>query len=84
MRKTLGALAAAAVLGVATAAFAAQATGMITHIDTMKHRVTLGNGQTFHVAKYVKLGGHKVGEKVTLTYSKYGKTMDARMIKPAP
>ena len=58
MRKMLGALTAAAVLGVATAAYAVQATGTITNIDTMKHSVTLGKGQTFHVAKHVKLGSY--------------------------
>jgi len=84
MRKMLGALTAAAVLGVATAAYAVQATGTITNIDTMKHSVTLGKGQTFYVAKHVKLGAYKVGEKVTLTYSKYGRTMDARAIRAAP
>ena len=83
MRKMLGATA-AALLGVATAAYAAHATGTITNIDTMKHSVTLGKGQTFHVAKRVKLGSYKVGEKVTLIYSKYGKTMDARAIRAAP
>ena len=84
MRKMLGALTAAAVLGIATAAYAAQSTGTITNINMMKHSVTLGNGQTFHVAKYVKLGSHKVGQKVTVTYSKYGKTMDAKAIRVAP
>ena len=84
MRKMLGALTAAAVLGVATAAYAAQATGTITNIDTMKNSVSLGTGQTFHVAKHVKLGSYKVGEKVTLTYSRYGKTMDAKAIRVAP
>ena len=84
MRKMLGALTAAAVLGIATAAYAAQATGTITHMDTEKHSVTLGKGQSFHLAKHVKLVGYKVGEKVTLTYSKHGKTLAAKAIKVAP
>ena len=58
--------------------------GTITHMDTVKHSVTLGKGQSFHVAKHVKLVGYKVGEKVTLTYSKHGKTLAAKAIKVAP
>jgi Protein of unknown function (DUF1344) len=48
-----------------------------------KHSVTLNNGSTYDVAKDVKLDSLKIGEKVTLTYSQSGKTMDVTAIKPA-
>ena len=83
MRIVLSALAGAAILGAATAAYAAEATGIIKSIDISKHEVTLNNGSTYDVAKSVKLDGLKVGEKVRLTYSQSGKAMEATAIKPA-
>ena len=67
MRIMLTALAAAAILGAANMAYAAEATGTIKSIDMSKHTVTLDNGSTFDLAKSVKLDGMKVGEKITLT-----------------
>ena len=85
MRVALSAAAAAAVIGAATLAFAADmtATGKIKSIDISKHEITLDNGSMYSVAKGVSLGKMKTGEKVTLTYNKSGKTMDATAIKPA-
>jgi hypothetical protein len=83
MRTIFVTLAAGAILGFATTAFAAEATGTIKTIDMSKHSLTLNNGSTYDVAKDVKLDGLKVGEKVTLTYSQSGKAMDATAIKPA-
>ena len=83
MRIMLSALAAAAILGAANLAYAAEATGTIKSIDMSKHTVTLDNGSTYDVAKNIKLNGMRVGERVTLTYQQSGKAMDATAIKPA-
>lgn len=83
MRIMLSALAAAAILGAANLAYAAEATGNIKSIDMSKHTVTLDNRSTYDVAKSIKLNGMKVGERVTLTYQQSGKAMDATAIKPA-
>ena len=83
MRTILAAFAAASILGVATAAYAAEASGTIKDLDMSKHSVTLNNGSTYDVAKGVKLDGLKIGEKVTLTYSQSGKTIEATAIRPA-
>ncbi len=82
MRILLSVLAAAAILGAANLAYAAEATGKIKSIDMSKHTVTLDNGSTYDVALSVKLNGMKVGERVTLTYQQSGKAMDATLIKP--
>jgi Cu/Ag efflux protein CusF len=79
----LSVLAAAAILGAANLAYAAEATGTIKSIDMSKHEVTLNNGSTYDVAKSVKLDGLKVGEEVRLTYSQSGKAMEVTAIKPA-
>jgi Cu/Ag efflux protein CusF len=83
MRTILATFAAMAILGGATVAFAAEASGTIKALDMSKHSVTLNNGSTYDVAKDVKLDGLKIGEKVMLTYSQSGKTMDVTSIKPA-
>lgn len=83
MRIMLSALAAAAILGAANLAYAAEATGTIKSIDMSKHTVTLDNGSTYDVAKDVKFNGMRVGERVMLTYQQSGKAMDATAIKPA-
>lgn len=83
MRMLFGAVAAASVIGLAGAAYAAQASGTIKSLDTAKDMITLDNGATYDVAKGVSLAGFKVGEKVTVTYTQSGKMMDATAIKPA-
>jgi Cu/Ag efflux protein CusF len=86
MRMMLSVFTAAAILGGATVAFAATpstATGTIKSIDMTKHSMTLSNGSTYAVDKSVSLSDMKAGEKVTVTYTKTGSTMDASAIKPA-
>ena len=86
MRVTPSAIAAAAVLGAVTVAYAAgtanTTTGTIKSIDMSKPAITLDNGLTYDVAKGVSLAGMKAGEKVTLTYTQAGKTRDVTAIKP--
>jgi Cu/Ag efflux protein CusF len=72
-----------ALLGAASVAYAADATGTIKSLDTAKDSVTLGNGSTYMASKSVKLSSFKVGEKVTVNYSKSGANMDITSIKPA-
>jgi hypothetical protein len=48
-----------------------------------KDSITLDNGSTYMAPKSVKLSDFKVGEKVTVSYSKSGVTMDITSIKPA-
>ncbi len=90
MRKTLTALAALSALGVtpamaATASHMSQkATGTIKSINQTKDELTLQNGKSFTVAKSVDLKKMTPGEKVTVTYTQSGKTMDATRINKAP
>ena len=87
MGKVLNVVAAAAILGAATTASGAElthnATGIIKSIDLMTHVVTLEDGSTFKVAKGVNIKRMKVGEKVTVTTSKFGGTVEASAITPA-
>ena len=83
MRILFGAVAAASLIGLAGAAFAADATGTIKSLDTAKNMVTLDNGATYEAGKSVNLSGLKVGEKVKVTYTQSGKMMDATAISPA-
>jgi Cu/Ag efflux protein CusF len=83
MRIVFGALVAASLIGVAGAAYAADATGKIKTLDAAKSMVTLDNGATYDIAKGVSLSGFKVGEKVKVTYTQSGKMMDASAIAPA-
>jgi hypothetical protein len=77
------AVAAAALLGATSVAFAADATGKITNLDTSKDMITLDNGSSFRTPEGMKLSNFKVGEKVTVSYKKAGDRMDATSIKPA-
>jgi hypothetical protein len=83
MRIMLSTIAAFAILSTANLAYAAEATGAIKSIDIPKRTVTLNSGSTYNMATGVKLDGMKVGEKITLTYSQSGKSMDATAVKPA-
>jgi Cu/Ag efflux protein CusF len=87
MGRVLNVLAAAAILGAATTAFAAEAphraTGKIKSIDLMRHIVTLEDGSTFKVERGVNIKRLKAGEKVTVTTSKFGGTLEASAITPA-
>lgn len=83
MRILIGAVAATAILGAASAAFAADTTGVVKSIDMKTDMVTLSDGMAYTAAKGVSLSNVKVGEKVAVTYSQKGKAMEATMIKPA-
>ncbi len=83
MRMMFGAVLAASLIGLAGAAYAADASGTIKTLNAAKDRVTLDNGVTYDVAKGVSLSAFKVGEKVKLTYTQSGKMMDATAITPA-
>jgi Cu/Ag efflux protein CusF len=80
-------LAAVGILSSATFALAAEAnsrtTGTIKSVDLMSHVVTLEDGSTYKVARGVNIKRMKAGEKVTLTTSKFGGTVEASAISPA-
>jgi Cu/Ag efflux protein CusF len=87
MGKMLGLFAAVGILGAAAAAFAGDATyrttGKIKSVDLMNHVVTLQNGSAYKAARGVNIKGLKAGQKVTLTYSGFGGSIEASAIKPA-
>jgi uncharacterized protein (AIM24 family) len=83
MRMFAGAAFAAALLGAASVAYAADATGKIKSLDMSKDMITLDNGSSYMAPKSVKLSDFKVGEKVTVNYTKAGDKMDATSIRPA-
>jgi Cu/Ag efflux protein CusF len=87
MGKVLNLLAAAAILGVATTAFAAElthkATGKIKSVDLMRHVIMLEDGTTYKVARGVNIKRMKAGEKVTVTTSKFNGIVEASSITPA-
>ena len=87
MGKVLNVVAAVAILGAATTAFAAEsthkATGRIKSVDVMRHVITLEDGSTYKVARGVNIKRMKAGEKVTVTTSGFGGTIEAFAITPA-
>jgi outer membrane lipoprotein SlyB len=87
MGKELNVVAAVAILGAATTAFAAEsthkATGRIKSVDVMRHVITLDDGSTYKVARGVNIKRMKAGEKVTVTTSGFGGTIEASVITPA-
>ena len=87
MGKVLNVVAAAAILGAATSAFAAEVThrttGKIKSVDLMRHVITLDDGSTYKVARGVNIKRMKAGEKVTVTTSGFGGTIEASAITPA-
>jgi uncharacterized protein (AIM24 family) len=70
-------------MGAASIAYAADATGKIKSLDTSKDMVTLDSGSSYVAPKSVNLSNFKVGEKVTVSYTKAGDKMDITSIKPA-
>jgi Cu/Ag efflux protein CusF len=79
----VGAVLATALLGSASLAYAADATGKIKSLDMSKDVVTLDNGSSYMAPKTVKLSDFKVGQKVTVSYSNAGDKMDIMSMKPA-
>jgi len=87
MMRTPGVLAALAILGAAPVALASdtiyRTTGAIRSVDLMQHVVTLKDGATYKAARGVNIKRLKAGEKVTLTYSGFGGTVEASAIARA-
>jgi hypothetical protein len=86
MGKMLGVFAAVGILSAATVALAAEVpyktTATIKSVDLMKHVVTLDNGSTYKVARGVNIKRMKAGQKVTVTTSGFGGTIEASAIVP--
>jgi len=61
-------LAAASVLALTGAAFAAEVEGVVTNYDAATSMITLESGETFTVADGVDLGDLQPGGKVAITY----------------
>jgi hypothetical protein len=87
MGRLLSVFAAVGILGAATVALAAEATyrttGKIKSVDLMRHVITLEDGSTYKVAKGVNIKRMKAGEKVTVTISGFGGTIEASAIAPS-
>ena len=66
MRMLASAIAAAALMGTASLAHAATATGQITDINQTKHLIALDTGSKFMVPDRTDLSDFKVGEEVTV------------------
>jgi hypothetical protein len=49
----------------------------------MRRVVTLENGSSYRAARGVNIKGLEAGEKITLTYSGFGGTIEASGITPA-
>ncbi len=88
MGKMRSLLAAVGILSSVTIALAAETpnrttTGKIKSVDLMRHVVTLEDGSTYKVARGVNIKRMKAGEKITLTTSRFGGTVEASAIIPA-
>jgi Cu/Ag efflux protein CusF len=87
MRKMLSLFVSVGILSAATVALAAEAitraTGKIKSVDLMRHVITLEDGSTYKVARGVNIKRMKAGEKVTVTTSGFGGTIEASAITPA-
>ena len=82
MRMLATAVLATAVIGGASVALAADATGVIKTLNMTKDTITLDNGSTYMAPKSVNLSNFKVGEKVMVSYAKTGAAMNLTSIKP--
>jgi hypothetical protein len=87
MRKMRSVFVTAVILSAATIALAAETahrtTGRIKSVDLMRHVITLEDGSTYRVARGVNIKRIKAGERVTVTISKFGGTLEAAAITPA-
>jgi Protein of unknown function (DUF1344) len=87
MRKMLSLFVTVGILSAATVALAAEATHRTTRkiksVDLMRHVITLDDGSTYKVARGVNIKRMKAGEKVTVTTSGFGGTIEASVITPA-
>jgi hypothetical protein len=87
MGRLLSVFAAVGILSAATVALAAEATyrttGKIKSVDLMRHVIALEDGSTYKVAQGVNIKRMKAGEKVTVTISGFGGTIEASAIAPS-
>ena len=87
MGKMLSVFVTVGILSAASVALAAETahktTGRIKSIDLMRHVITLEDGSTYQVARGVNIKRMKAGEKVTVTTSKFGGTVEASAVTPA-
>ena len=87
MSKMLSVFVTVGILSAASVALAAESThkttGKIKSVDVMRHVLTLEDGSTYKVARGVNIKRMKAGEKVTVTTSKFGGTVEASAITPA-
>jgi Protein of unknown function (DUF1344) len=73
MRKIIGAVGAAALMGTVSLAYATSfATGDIKSLDRSQHMLTLDNGSKFIAPQTAKLSNFKVGERVKVAYAMRG------------
>jgi hypothetical protein len=86
MSKMLSVFVTVGILSAASVALAAESThkttGKIKSVDVMRHVLTLEDGSTYKVARGVNIKRMKAGEKVTVTTSKFGGTVEASAITP--
>ena len=87
MSKMLSVFVTVGILSAASVALAAESThkttGKIKSVDVMRHVLTLEDGSTYKVARGVNITRMKPGEKVTVTTSTFGGTVEASSITPA-
>ena len=87
MSKMLSLFVTVGILSAASVALAAESThkttGKIKSVDVMRHVLTLEDGSTDKVARGVNIKRMKAGERVTVTTSKFGGTVEASAITPA-
>ena len=87
MIKMLSVFITVAILSAASVALAAESThkttGRIKSVDLMRHVITLEDGSTYKLARGVNIKRVKAGEKVTVTTSGFGGTVEVSAITPA-
>ena len=83
MRILLPSIAIVALVGGVSLALAAEASGTIKTLDVATHTVTLSNGSSYMAPKTVDLAKFKVGEKVSVNYTKSNNKMDITSMKAA-
>ena len=83
MRKILIPAVVTALFAAVSIANAADATGVIKSIDTVKDTITLADGATYSAPASVKLSNYKVGQKVAITYTQSNGKMVVSALKPA-
>jgi hypothetical protein len=84
MRKLMVAAGAAALLAASTiSAFAAEATGAISSIDTTAGTVTLEDGTVYVLPAGFDAATISVGDQVKITYDEADGKMTATMVEPA-